>query len=772
MSLDLLRTASVVVAATAVLSCADLEDRAVAIVISGPHSLNVGESAELSVETRHGLDHAYTWESSDPTLAGVDAAGRVTALAPGELTIRATGADTGVVGEHVLVVAGPASADDIPYYQKWSMSAHADASAEAFTHWNEDGAIPATCAGCHSPDGFRDLLGADGSEPGVINQAHAPGGVIDCAACHNDAAAALDRVTFPSGVTIDGLGPEARCMTCHQGRASTDSVDMAIAAAGVADDVVSDMLGFKNIHYYPAAATLYAGQVRGGYQYPDKVYDHRFRHTPEHDTCTGCHDPHSTAVRFDTCATCHDGVVDAATARDIRMIASRSLDFDGDGETDRGIGHEVEGLAGKLYTAIQRYASAVAGQAICYSPAAHPYWFKSATGAAATCTDGEAVADNAYASWTPRLVRATYNYQMWRKDPGAFAHNARYIVKLLHDAIADLNLALPQPVDISKAHRDAPGHFDGAGEAARHWDEDEAVSASCSQCHGGADGFRFFVEHGVGTELLETANGLECHTCHENVGTTWDVLAVERIRYPGGFTLAAAGHDNLCSTCHTGRATAATIDAAIAADKLSFINVHYAPAAGVKFGADAHVGYQYPGNSYAGPLQHASRTQCEGCHVADISDHTFRIADVWQPVCQTCHADQAGPEQVRLVHLDDYNGNGDIDEPLRAELDGMADKLLLALQAAAPAPLCYDEHAYPYWFVDKAGSPDGHCDPADAVGSNSFKDWTPALMRAAHNFQLARKDRGAYAHNFDYVGQLLYDATFDLTGDVDSMLRP
>jgi hypothetical protein len=41
-----------------------------------------------------------------------------------------------------------------------------------------------------------------------------------------------------------------------------------------------------------------------------------------------------------------------------------------------------------------------------------------------------------YASWTPNLLRAAYNYQYAQKDPGAFAHNPAYIVQLLYDSLA------------------------------------------------------------------------------------------------------------------------------------------------------------------------------------------------------------------------------------------------------------------------------------------------------------------------------------------------
>ena len=45
-------------------------------------------------------------------------------------------------------------------------------------------------------------------------------------------------------------------------------------------------------------------------------------------------------------------------------------------------------------------------------------------------------------------------------------------------------------------------------------------------------------------------------------------------------------------------------------------------------------------------------------------------------------------------------------------------------------------------------------------------------MKAAHNYQLSHKDPGSWAHNFDYVGQLLYDSVEDLGGLVTSLRRP
>ena len=54
-------------------------------------------------------------------------------------------------------------------------------------------------------------------------------------------------------------------------------------------------------------------------------------------------------------------------------------------------------------------------------------------------------------AWTPRLMKAAYNYQFVFKDPGAYAHNPTYATQLLHDALADLGAKVK--VDIAKAAR-------------------------------------------------------------------------------------------------------------------------------------------------------------------------------------------------------------------------------------------------------------------------------------------------------------------------------
>ena len=80
-----------------------------------------------------------------------------------------------------------------------------------------------------------------------------------------------------------------------------------------------------------------------------------------------------------------------------------------------------------------------------------------------------------------------------------------------------------------------------------------------------------------------------------------------------------------------------------------------------------------------------------------------------------------------------------------------------------PSP-CYDPGAYPYFFKDTDS--DGACSITERVASNAYATWTPALMKAAHNYQLWSKEPGAFAHNFNYMGELLYDSAEALSKQI------
>ena len=100
------------------------------------------------------------------------------------------------------------------------------------------------------------------------------------------------------------------------------------------------------------------------------------------------------------------------------------IDYDGDGDVTEGIAGEIATMHEALYAAIQDYATNTIGTDIVYNADRYPYWFT---------TDEEG-----YATWTPRLLQAAYNYQYAAKDPGAFAHNGEYVLQTLYDSLKDI----------------------------------------------------------------------------------------------------------------------------------------------------------------------------------------------------------------------------------------------------------------------------------------------------------------------------------------------
>lgn len=341
--------------------------------------------------------------------------------------------------------AGVVPATEIPFYSEWAASPHAQRNTEAFTRWDKEGVIPTDCARCHSTPGFIDFLGADGSAPGVVDRPHPIGTVITCVACHNSGTRALTSVVFPSGLKADNVGADARCMACHQGRTSANTVSAAVK--GQADDTVNAKLDFLNIHYRAAAATLYGTMARGAYEYPGKTYAGRYQHREPYARCVACHEPHATTVRVADCGGCHREVTNKESLHRIRMS---NVDYDGNGNTTEGIAQEIENLRGRLYGAIVAYAKTVAKRDIVYDSHVHPYFFVDANGNGIADKDEVRIA-NKFNAWTPRLLKAAYNYQFVTKDPGAYAHNPTYTLQILHDSLSDLGSRVS--VDLAKARR-------------------------------------------------------------------------------------------------------------------------------------------------------------------------------------------------------------------------------------------------------------------------------------------------------------------------------
>ncbi|MBS1249521.1 MAG: C-type polyheme cytochrome OmcC [Chloroflexi bacterium] len=676
----------------------------------------------------------------------------------------------------------------VPFAEAWAGSGHADSEAEAFRHWDEDdpAVVSTRCGKCHSSAGYVEHL-----ETGAVTvetPAEENMGVM-CVACHNEFTATKDSVIMPSGIELTGLGDESRCMECHQGRHSTVSVNESIAeaagveitvaedaedpvqaqiaaaaeAAGQSDpDMVYEELGFANIHYFAAAASKYGTLAKGGYEYEGKSYDGNFAHVEEFDTCIECHSPHTLEVRADECVMCHG----EGDPQDYRMKGS-AVDYDGDGDMEEGIAAEITGLQEALSAELQAYAADVIGTGVLYDAHSYPYFFNDSNG------DGEAAEDeinygNKYATWTPRLLRAAYNYQVSMKDPGGFAHGGKYIIQLLADSIEDLNAEA-----VAELKRIDHGHFAGSEEAFRHWDDDGEVSGRCSRCHS-ADGLPAYLTEGI--EVAQPiSNGFQCETCHG--GGDWPArYPVSSVTFPSGASVDVSETPDagICMSCHQGRSSTVDVNQAVAglaadevSEDLGFINVHYFAAGASRYGTEAQGGYEFEGKEYVGYFEHVDGYQaCTDCH--DAHELEVKTDD-----CFTCHAGVESLEDIRKSETD-FDGDGDVEEGLYGEILTLSEALYPAMQVYANdvvgTGILYDSHSYPYFFTDTNGN--GESDPGEAIYPNKYATWTPELLEAAYNYQYAQKDPGGFAHNGMYIIQLLIDGIEAVGGDVTSYTRP
>jgi hypothetical protein len=326
---------------------------------------------------------------------------------------------------------------------------HFDGSTEAWRHWDEDGEVSGSCAKCHSAVGLRDLLEFGENMPAEISN-----GML-CITCHTSPPNVLQfgAVEFPSGVSEDMGDSSNLCLNCHQGRESKKSVDEDIAATP------GGPYGFINVHYYPAAATLFGSEVHGGYEFKGKQYIGQklfYNHNGKFDTCVECHmgtqsehKPYDYTGELhnvqkpnpEDCVYCHGQDVsqphpgsDPAKFEFSGIRPAPTPDYNGNGDKTESIQSEIKGLEDALYKQIQTYAAGVIGIPIIYDSHAYPYFFVDTNGNGEV-DPGEAIYPNAYSFFDAKLLRAAYNYQVSKKDPNGFIHNSKYIAQLLVDSI-------------------------------------------------------------------------------------------------------------------------------------------------------------------------------------------------------------------------------------------------------------------------------------------------------------------------------------------------
>lgn len=665
----------------------------------------------------------------------------------------------------------------VPFLEDWQGSPHADEGAQAFSYWNTEDPpeVPTECARCHSKDGYLDYLGTDGSSPGVVDSPAPAGDAIACVDCHNPDAIKLSEVNFPSGLKLSDLGSEARCIVCHQGQASKRSVDQAITQAGALDDTVSEDLEFIDFHGDASVVIRYGSLVQGGYEFEDKTYDTFFFHIEGYETCADCHDPHTLDIKLDECSQCHGDLGTINQLREVRTVASQ-VDYDGDDDIEEGIYYEITGLQDKLLIALQEYALELTDTAMGYHPGREPHFFID-TNQDGTISTEEAAPDNQFIDWTPRLLRAAYNFNLTKRDPGAYAHNGKYAIQLIWDSIESLNEALEDPVELTAGKRIDLPHFAGSDPAYRHWDASSGalIPTECSQCHS-AGAVPQLIADGELTSQ-PPSNGLYCSTCHINV-QDWSLYSTSPRVLSLLSDLQLRNEElDICIACHLSKQSAAELRSTLVNlnpdspnRRIEMVDMHFIPAGSTILGSLAGFGFEYPGKTYTGRFNHVENYDtCSECH--DAHTLAVEIQD-----CEQCHITltSSGDLQQLRLSLVDFDGDDDINEGFSGEIATMLDNLYASIQAYATeeldAPIIYDGRSYPYFYNDS--NADGKVAVDEINNANRFVSWSPRLVKAAYNYRYGAMDPGAFAHNGVYLLQLLYDSIEDLGGSLAGPIRP
>jgi hypothetical protein len=328
---------------------------------------------------------------------------------------------------------------------------HFDGSATPWRHWDSGGQVDAGCARCHSATGLAYYL-ANGT-----NQAEPLSNGMLCTTCHTapPELRQAPTVKFPSGRIVSFGDPSNLCITCHQGRSSKSQLDAVIAANP------SGTFAFQNVHYFAAGATFLGTEVQVGYEFPGKVYAGRqafANHGGRFNDCIDCHmsakvvaeennwtmRKHNVAAPLkENCVPCHGNDISESFKGadpekfDFEQIRPGDIpDYNGNGNTTESLKAEIQGLEAALYAQIQVYSLASQKVRALYNGDTNPYWFQD-TNNDGILEAGEMTSANAY-KFNAVGLRAAFNYQLSKKEPHGFIHNARYVAQLLVDSIQSL----------------------------------------------------------------------------------------------------------------------------------------------------------------------------------------------------------------------------------------------------------------------------------------------------------------------------------------------
>jgi len=308
---------------------------------------------------------------------------------------------------------------------QYTSSAHGSPLADAWRHYDWRSSTRASCQRCHAGTAFVAKLGNENNTTNAYQPTDVikPGEVLNCSACHTDAgtgalrtAARQFTINLSNGATVtyDVAGASTLCARCHSGRETGNSIKADTDADGIR--------GFIDSHYLVAAATVYN---KGGYEYAGQDYaslgSHKYVGTGSQGPCVACHMGIGTAnhtwnvANSNACGNCHSNPT-AAKLAEAKASYQAALD--------------------SLRLALQ--AKGI------YYDASHPYFFTAPydPNNAVYNPANPTAANTPFTNWAgvyglsswKDVMGAAFNYRMLVNDPGAYAHNKQYALKLIADS--------------------------------------------------------------------------------------------------------------------------------------------------------------------------------------------------------------------------------------------------------------------------------------------------------------------------------------------------
>ena len=276
------------------------------------------------------------------------------------------------------------------------------------------------CWGCHV-----DVSEATEDDPMLRN----PGAITENYAAINNATTGTTGTA--ATVVYPDIAASNVCIGCHLGREIGQNIKNITDADG--------QLGFVNSHYLTAGGTVFN---TSGYEYDGQVYStfgfHKYVGVEVNpaNIDTGTSGP---------CATCHMSVASGHTF----VFVTKDVDgFIEDNDSpicvychssmDAG---NLEGTKGNFHTALEELNVALQARGIFFQNR-NPYFFVGPGAADASFTNWQSVAtaigtdnpDAAPVDWRD-VMGAAFNYNLFEHDPGAYAHNSDYALKLVADSI-------------------------------------------------------------------------------------------------------------------------------------------------------------------------------------------------------------------------------------------------------------------------------------------------------------------------------------------------